>query len=66
MVSVSVHNMLKDVAASFSIFLSVLSSIHNQQPVSMHARQITLDHWAAAITFIFITDNTVYASFDQK
>ena len=31
----------KDVATSFSIFLFVLSFIHNQQPVSMHARQIT-------------------------
>ena len=48
-------NMLKDVAASFLIVLFVLSFVHNQQPVSMNARQITLDYWAAAITFIFIT-----------
>ena len=55
MVSVSIHNMLKDVAASFSIFLFVLSFIHNQQPVSMHATEVTWDHRAAAITVIFIT-----------
>ena len=110
MVSVSVHNMLKDVAASFSMFLFVLSfiaglhvtsrrpcwwsrtkafsplgtklyfqvnssrkysfvltpnmaalsrgckpRIHNRQPVSMHATQVTWDHRAAAITVIFIT-----------